>query len=168
MLISAFASHDYVSLCWQALPDFLAETNYQNPSDSSHSPFQKGHQTDLMAYEWALRVPSRFNNFMLWMAASREGQKMFLDVYPFEKELCHDVEPQTPLFVDVGGGIGHQCLALKQRLPHVPGRVILQDLPPMVSQAIPCEGVEHTVHDFMTEQPIKGNTSPTKSRRKAC
>ena len=142
---------------WQALPEFLAETRYQNPSDTFRSAFQKGHGTEKPAFEWLMSLPSRFNNFNIWMGASREGQKRFLDVYPFEKELCYDLKPETPLFVDVGGGIGHQCLALKQRLPHVAGRVINQDLPPAIAQAIPCDGVEHTVHDFMGEQPIKGN-----------
>ena len=94
------------------------------------------------------------------MAASREGQNTFLDSYPFEKELGHSLKPEISLFVDVGGGIGHQCLALKQRLPHLSGRVINQDLPPVIAQAIPHEGVEHTVHDFMAEQPIKGNFPP--------
>lgn len=151
-----YHNHDNILPCWQALPEFLAETKYQNPSDGAHSPFQKGHRTDQMPFDWALAVPSRFDNFLQWMMANREGQKMFLDVYPFEKELCHSLKPEIPLFVDVGGGIGHMCLALKQKLPHAPGRVINQDLPPAIAQAIPCEGVEHTVHDFMTEQPIKG------------
>ncbi|KAK0511298.1 hypothetical protein JMJ35_005871 [Cladonia borealis] len=115
-----------------------------------------GHRTEQAAFEWALSVPSRFDNFNLWMAANREGQNIFLDVYPFEKELCHGLEPDTPLFVDVGGGIGHQCLALKQRFPHVPGRVINEDLPPVIAQAIPCDGVEHMVYNFMTPQPVKG------------
>lgn len=109
-----------------------------------------------MPFDWALAVPSRFDNFLQWMMANREGQKIFLDIYPFEKELCYKLKPETPLFVDVGGGIGHMCLALKQKLPHTPGRVINQDLPPAIAQAIPFAGVEHTVHDFMTEQPIKG------------
>ena len=109
-----------------------------------------------MPFDWAMAVPSRFDNFLQWMMANREGQNMFLDVYPFEKELCHGLKPETPLFVDVGGGIGHMCLALKQKLPHVPGRIINQDLPPAIAQSIQCPGVEHTVHDFMTEQPIHG------------
>ena len=83
---------------------------------------------------------------------------MFLDVYPFRWEHCNDLNPETPIFVDIGGGIGHQCLELKKRLPDVPGRVVLQDLPPVIAQALPCDGVENTVHDFRTEQPIKGIT----------
>ena len=156
---SIFCSHDNILPCWQVLPEFLAETKYQNPSDAAHSPFQKGHRTELMPFDWALAVPSRFDNFLQWMMANREGQKMFLDVYPFEKELCHGLTPETPLFVDVGGGIGHMCLALKQRLPHAPGRVVNQDLPPAIAQAIQSDGVEHTIHDFMTDQPIKGRQS---------
>jgi demethylsterigmatocystin 6-O-methyltransferase len=143
--------------CWQALPKFLAETKYQNPTDPAHCAFQEGHNTEQMAFQWALSVPSRFDNFNLWMAATHEGQNTFLDVYPFEKELCYCLKPETPLFVDVGGGIGQQCLALKQKLPHLSGRVINQDLPPAIAQALPCEGVEHTVHDFTTKQPIEGN-----------
>ena len=94
------------------------------------------------------------------MAASREGQNTFLDGHPFEKELGHSLKPEISRFVDIGGGIGHQCLALKQGLPHLSGRVINQDLPPVIAQAIPCEGVEHTVHKFMAEQPIKGSFPP--------
>lgn len=142
--------------CWQALPEFLAESEYKNPTDPSHCAFQKGHRTEQAPFEWAMSVPSRFNNFNLWMAANREGQNIFLDVYPFEKELSHGLKPDTPLFVDVGGGLGHQCLALKQRSPQVSGRIINQDLPPVIAQAIPCDGVEHMVHDFMTPQPVKG------------
>lgn len=147
--------------CWQALPEFLAESEYKNPTDPTHCAFQKGHRTEQVPFEWAMSVPSRFNNFNLWMAANREGQNIFLDVYPFEKELCHGLKPETPLFVDVGGGIGQQCLALKQRFPRVPGRVINQDLPPVIAQAIPCDGVEHMVHDFMTPQSVKGECPMT-------
>ena len=94
------------------------------------------------------------------MTACHEGQNIFLDVFPFDKEIGIDSEPETPLFVDVGGSIGHQCAALKKKFPNIPGRVILQDLPPVIAQAIPTEGVELMVHDFMTEQPIKGMVAP--------
>ena len=151
-----FCSHDNILPCWQVLPEFLAETKYQNPSDGAHSPFQKGHRTDQMPFDWAAAVPSRLDNILQWMKASREGQKMFLDVYPSEQEHCHGLTSDTPLFVDVGGGIGHQCLALKQRLPDAPGRVINQDLPPAIAQAIQYAGVEHTIHNFMADRPIKG------------
>lgn len=142
--------------CWQALPEFLAETKYQNPTDSTHTPFQKGHGTDLVPFLWLQDKPTYLNNFGSWMTASREGQNTFLDIFPFEKEVASNMKPETPLFVDIGGSVGHQCVALKKRLPKIPGRVILQDLPPVIAHAIPEEGVEPMAHDFMTEQPIKG------------
>ncbi len=33
------ASHDNILPCWQVLPEFLAETKYQNQSDGAHSSF---------------------------------------------------------------------------------------------------------------------------------
>ena len=142
--------------CWQILPGFLAETKYQNPTDITHTPFHKAHGTDLVPFLWAQDKPVYLKNFAAWMTACREGQNIFLDVFPFETEIALDSKPETPLFVDIGGSIGHQCAALKKRLPTVPGRVILQDLPHVIAQAISAEGIEPMVHDFMTEQPIKG------------
>lgn len=95
------------------------------------------------------------------MAATHEGQNIFLDAYPFEKEICRGLSPYTPLFVDISGGNGSQCVALRQRLPHVQGRVINQDLPPVIAQAIPHECVEHTVNDFLSHQPIQGHICQT-------
>lgn len=142
--------------CWQVLPQFLAETKYRNPTESTHTPFQKAHGTDLVPFLWLQDKPIYLNNFGTWISASREGQNIFLDVFPFQKEITSRSKPETPLFVDIGGGIGHQCVALKKKLPNIPGRVILQDLPPVIAHAIPAEGIEPMVHDFMTEQPIKG------------
>ncbi|KAL9099171.1 MAG: hypothetical protein Q9187_009536, partial [Circinaria calcarea] len=141
---------------WQALPKFLADTNYRNPSDPAHCAFQPGHNTDEVPFLWVLSRPTNFANFNLWMSASREGQQIWLDVFPFEETLCHHLNPDTPLFVDVGGGLGHQCQALKARYPNIPGRVILQDLPQTIQQAIPTDGVEVMPYDFWTPQPIKG------------
>ena len=90
------------------------------------------------------------------MTANHEGQNLFLDGFPFEKEVATTSNPETALFVDVGGGFGHQCNALRARLPNVPGRVILEDLPAVVARATPAEGVEVLGHDFMKEQPIQG------------
>ena len=138
------------------LPSYLAEIKYQNPTELRKSAFQPGHNTDLTPYEWLMVHPAEFIDTMQWMSAQREGEKIWTDVFPFEQELGHNLTAETPLLVDVGGSIGHQCVAFKAKYPHLPGRVILQDLPPVIANAIPAEGVEATVHDFFTEQPIKG------------
>ncbi|KAL9045235.1 MAG: hypothetical protein Q9214_001696 [Letrouitia sp. 1 TL-2023] len=148
---------DTVMPCYQQLPKFLLDTKFQNPTDSFHSPFQRAHKTDQLAFVWMHEHPSSLDFFVKWMGAQHEGQPIWLDVFPFEQKLCnHNLAPETPLFVDVGGGAGHQCHALKARHPHAPGRVILQDLPQTISQAAPTEGIETMAYDFWTPQPIKG------------
>lgn len=66
------------------------------------------------------------------------------------------------LVVDIGGGKGHQLIELAAKNTHLPGRLVLQDLP----QGLPCTSAEqetlsqHNVeainHNFFGPQPIKG------------
>jgi len=79
----------------------------------------------------------------------------WLSVYPFEEEAGECGEDDV-LFVDLGGGIGHQCVALRQKYPGVKGRVMVQDLEHSIKGKLDHEGVEGMVHDIFEEQPIKG------------
>ena len=92
------------------------------------------------------------------MTAQREGQLSWLDVLPFEKMLCRDTNPEVPILIDIGGGVGHQCATFKARFPNLLGRVILQDMPQTISQAISTPGVETMAHDFCTPQSIRGTS----------
>lgn len=83
----------------------------------------------------------------------------WLDSYPIEQR-SQGLAPKQTLFVDIGGGIGHQCIALRERLSAVKNKVILQDLDVVVAQAIKHEGVETMAYDFWQLQPIKGSLSP--------
>lgn len=87
------------------------------------------------------------------MTKQHGGNADWLSVFPFEKELATD----GPVFVDVGGGIGHQCAALKKKFPNIPaGKVVLQDLALCIENALPTPGVDAQVHSFFDPQPIKG------------
>lgn len=91
----------------------------------------------------------------------------WLDVVDIENEYTSKMtddgtEADAPVFVDVGGGNGHQCVALRRRCPCLKGqrRVVLQDLPSILEKAdmIPDDcagGVEKTGYDYLTEQPVK-------------
>lgn len=70
---------------------------------------------------------------------------------------CADWPSEKPVFVDVGGGTGQQCVAIKEKFPDLPGKVILQDLPAVVAGAKLPEGMEAMAYDFFTPQPVKGN-----------
>ncbi len=97
-------NHDTVLPSWTATPRFLAETGYKNPSDMMHGPAQMGHQTDEPLFRWLPKRPVNFEAFNQWMTAQREGQPNFLSVFPAEKLLLNGATPETPIFVDVGGG----------------------------------------------------------------
>jgi hypothetical protein len=93
------------------------------------------------------------------MEAQRKGEKTWLDVLP-RRLITSDPNSNAPLFVDVGGSIGHQCAALIAAFPEINRKVILQDLPPVIAHALPTKGVENMVHDFWQPQPVKSELFP--------
>ena len=86
---------------------------------------------------------------------SRSGPQWF-DIFPVTEKFTLS-DPSAPLLVDVGGGVGHNLVAFKQRHPNVLGKLIVQDIPVVVKNAkdLPT-GVEAVVHDFFMPQPVKG------------
>lgn len=79
--------------------------------------------------------------------------------YPVKERLLEGMTANKGevTIVDVGGGMGHDLVELKKKHPELFGRYILQDLPQVIEQIPqPLEGIEATVHDFYTEQPVKG------------
>lgn len=139
------------------MPKFLKETNYKLPVDASRTPFQLGLGTDKTIFEWFVGQPEllgHFNNYMALHRKQTEGIS-WLSVYPVEAEAAGKPADQ-PLYVDIGGGIGHQCKQFKEKFPNLPGRVVLQDLPHSIARAFPTPGVENMAHDFFTPQPVLG------------
>jgi hypothetical protein len=95
-------------------------------------------------------------DFHMWMAAVYgDRPTTWLDAYDLAKH-CEGSTDEDVIFVDVAGGIGHQCALLKAKLPQLKGRVILEDLPMVTPQAIPTAGVENMGFDMWQGQPIKG------------
>ncbi|KAJ5706777.1 hypothetical protein N7488_006578 [Penicillium malachiteum] len=138
------------------LPEFLAQTKYQDITSPVHTPLQKAFNTELPGFLWAQTQPEVFRHFNQFMMAQHADMPHWLDLYPIEQR-CEGVAPEQALFVDVGGGIGHQCVALREKLPASQNKVILQDLDVVVAQAIKHEGVEVMPHDFMQPQPVTGS-----------
>lgn len=103
-----------------------------------------------------MQFPARVQNFGLWMQFNKAGLPTWLDVVPAE-ELTSNSDPEKPLFIDVGGSIGHQCAALKDVYPDIKGKIIYQDLPPVLAHGLQIPGVESMAYDFWQEQPVKGN-----------
>ncbi|MCJ1400195.1 hypothetical protein MMC11_003399 [Xylographa trunciseda] len=146
---------DSVNPIYQCLPSFLAANKYANIASSTDGPFQTAHHTPLPVFIWLQQQPDNLHWFNQWMAAQRDGLPTWLSVFPLEAQAA-GLDPEGTLFVDVGGGIGHQCQLLKATHPTLPGRVILQDLPQTLAHALPIDGVVQQAHDFFTPQPVLG------------
>ena len=154
---------DNVASTWQELPKFLAETNYQDISNPINTPFQKANNTDLFCPAYFTRFPDIIENFNQYMAFQRGELPDWLSVFPIDQsDPPNGVSHEPVLFVDLGGGLGHQCVSLKSKYPHSSGRIILQDLPQVIEEATPVrsQGVELMVHDVFQIQPVKGIRSP--------
>jgi len=164
MLIVPPSRSDLVAPSFLAFPQFLRETGYANPIDPKHTPFNLGTRTEQTLFEWIKDHPDTLLHFNTWMSVQRDPRSTFLDVLPFDQELANGTDDDSILFVDIGGSRGHQCIAFRKRYPHLRGRVILQDLPHVISQVktdpLPgFERIETDAHDMFTPQTIKGRYS---------
>lgn len=150
-----YHNFDTIGPAWQALPDFLKEHKYQKVENVVDTPFQKAWNTDKPGFVWAQTQPEKLARFNQFMAGQRMGMTQWHEVYPIA-EKTQDLGPEQVFFVDVGGGIGHQTIALREKFPGLKNRFILQDIPFTIAQAIPHEGVEAVVQDFFQPQGIIG------------
>ncbi|KAJ8112883.1 hypothetical protein OPT61_g4851 [Boeremia exigua] len=89
---------------------------------------------------------------------SSSEEATFVPSYPVAERLRID-DPERVLFVDVGGGVGHQLVKFRERAVGLAGKFVLEDLPAVLAQAsdLP-EGVVKVGHDFFQPQPegVKG------------
>lgn len=154
-------SFDVVAPATMALPSFLARTNYQTPTNPRDCPFQEGFKTDDLAFEYLPKHPEFLNNFNMWMTGQREGRANWLDFFPFEEQILTGFEggDSAVMLVDIGGARGHEMKAIKEKYPHLPGKLVLQDQPNTVAQALPVPRMQAMAHDFFTPQPIKGKSN---------
>ncbi|CAG9950381.1 unnamed protein product, partial [Clonostachys rosea f. rosea IK726] len=139
----------------QSLPDFLEQIGYTNPVAETHTAFKLAFNTDLNAYAWFGQNPTQLNHFNTYMALRRNPDSTWLSVYPVAEEAAA-WPSEKPLYVNIGGGVGHQCAQFREKYPDLPGRIVLQDLPHSVAQALPTPGVENMAHNILEPQPVVG------------
>ena len=95
------------------------------------------------------------------MAGYAQGRPKWMDVdfYPVAERVGKDLRcnDTSTIIVDVGGGMGHDLRELKAKHPNLRSRLVLQDLPETINEIEHAgEGIEATVHGFLTPQPIRG------------
>jgi demethylsterigmatocystin 6-O-methyltransferase len=156
------SSFDSIGPAINALPDYLKEKKYQDIIDAADCPLQKAHATDLPAFLWVQTRPENFKHFNNFMTVQHMGLNSWLDLYPYQEKVKSLHSPDQPLFVDVGGGLGHQSVAFREAVGDIPNKIVLQDLDPVLAHAIKHPGVEIVPQDFYQPQPevTKGMSSP--------
>ncbi|CAG8126401.1 unnamed protein product [Penicillium salamii] len=138
-----------------ALPEFLAKHKYQDITSPTATAFGLAYNTELPAFIWLQSEPERVSHFNRYMQAEETGLQPWLETYPIEEKSL-DLEPEQIFFVDVGGGIGHQAVGVKQWIPQIMNQIIVQDQEVVVPHAIQQNGVKAMAHDFFQPQPIQG------------
>lgn len=138
-----------------AAPAYLASKNYVNPTDVNDVPFHKAFNTDMQFFPWVMQDKTAGENAAITMSTWRDGLRTWLDKYPVQ-EVLKDTTENEVAFVDVGGGMGHQAQELKARYPDIKGRIIVQDLAPMLEHAPRVDGIEYMPQDFFKPQQVEG------------
>lgn len=145
-----------------ALPAFLEKTNYRNPTSATDTAFQLGYKTDMGFFGHLQQEPITARRFNNHMGVYAQGRARWMDpgFYPVQEQLIEGTTlgKEDVLLVDVGGSFGHDLLDFRRKWPSVPGRLVLQDLPEVVSSVkdLLHPSIDVTAHDFFTQQPVKG------------
>ncbi|KAJ4308931.1 hypothetical protein N0V94_009154 [Neodidymelliopsis sp. IMI 364377] len=125
----------YPVLSCSKFAEYMQKTNYATPSTADAGPYQYAFDTNMNMFEYLHEHPPLGKQFDHHMGGYRQGRPSWMDphFYPVEKEL------------------------IKAKFPQAPGRLVLQDIPAVIDGIQQLDNkIERTVHDFLTEQPIKG------------
>ncbi|CEJ62264.1 hypothetical protein PMG11_10767 [Penicillium brasilianum] len=138
------------------LPEYLRAHDYANPQEYARSPMHWA--VGQSQFEWLASNKDQQTLFNSYMASRRQGKPMWFDVYPVERLLGHAVPCEDTVFlVDVGGNQGHDLSKFRQRYPHLPGKLVLQDLPKVVKGVSGREArIDVMAYSFLDAQPIRG------------
>ncbi|EME79094.1 uncharacterized protein MYCFIDRAFT_79782 [Pseudocercospora fijiensis CIRAD86] len=132
------------------MPDLLATHAYKYPADIENTAYAEGHGLSL--FKDLAERPALGRAFNKYTATVTHGRRPWYDVFPIEDL---DVEDNEVMLVDIGGGRGHDLAALARK--QMPGELVLQDLPEVISQ-VPREWkcrFTSQAHDYFTPQPRK-------------
>ncbi len=144
-------------------PEYAKATNYKTPNQVDSGPLQYAFNTQLNMFEYLTAHSSFGMQFNNHMGGYHQGRPSWMDqgFYPVEERLIHgaQTDQDATFLVDIAGGVGHDLEEFLRKVPHAPGRLVLQDLEAVIDQAHGLgDRIHKMVYDFYTEQPIKGES----------
>ena len=109
---------------------------YRSPTSVASGPLQHTFTTDLPSFEyWATLSGDVLQNFNTYMTGNRSSRPSWIEWFPVEHSVLRGAKEDdgAVLIVDVAGGRGHYLETFRQRFHNAKGRMILQDLPHVIS-----------------------------------
>ncbi|KAF2160874.1 hypothetical protein M409DRAFT_59657 [Zasmidium cellare ATCC 36951] len=131
---------DFMVPSFTALPQKLAAEQYKSPqTDPQHAALQVAHQQEgTTIFDFLVANPDVASSFSQLMTTWGLHDPQLHEIYPIDRlQSGFESSNSDVILVDVG-------------------RIIVQDLLQIIANAPPSNLVEHQVHDFFTEQPVKG------------
>ena len=146
-----------------AMPAYFRQNGYRSPPHSTKGPVQYAFNTRLDTYHYLQTKPEVAKNFNTFMQGHFAGKRLdWLEWFPLQTAtLSGFSEKQSPyVFVDVGGGRGHEAHAVKTKFPTAPGIVVLEDLPEVIEDGSSIHpDIKKVKQNFFEENQIRGTTA---------
>ncbi|KAJ5675961.1 S-adenosyl-L-methionine-dependent methyltransferase [Penicillium macrosclerotiorum] len=141
------------------VPEYFRQKGFKSPRDARAGPFQYAINTDLETFHYWSTQPRVYETFNILMTGSKGSKLGWTHWFPIKENLllgCKSAEGST-LMVDIGGGIGTEISEFYINFPSFPGRLILQDLPPVIRSVKELQAkVERQEYNFFTPQLVRG------------
>ncbi|KAF2197615.1 S-adenosyl-L-methionine-dependent methyltransferase [Delitschia confertaspora ATCC 74209] len=141
-------------------PEYLIKYGYKTPNDAKFGPYQWAYNTKDNFFEYLQNNPPHGVEFNHHMGGYRQGRPSWMDkgFFPVQEQLIDGAKPERAFLVDVGGGMGHDLMEFHRKHPHVPGQLILQDLPIVIENQLGdlSDAIKPISHNFLEPQPVKG------------
>ncbi|USW53620.1 Putative O-methyltransferase domain, S-adenosyl-L-methionine-dependent methyltransferase [Septoria linicola] len=136
------------------LPEFLAATQYTNPTDPLLSlwPYIAGSEL----VPWFQQNSESFISLHHVMRLRGNHSQKWTEFYPWKEQIVDRLTPGRVAFVDIGGGVGQDSEALRLKAPHSfpAGSIVLQDLAEVVNRAEAAgDSIVRMQHNFFEPQP---------------
>ncbi|PHH81830.1 hypothetical protein CDD82_7764 [Ophiocordyceps australis] len=140
--------------------EYSRHHGWKSPTDATDTPLMHAYDMKMDVFTW-LKSRGYDSYFNQYLGGYNLGRLPWMDpgVYPVRERLIEGAtaDANAVFLVDIGGNIGHDMIRFRRYFPDAPGRLILQDLPAVISQTKGLdERIEAMDYDFLTEQPIKG------------
>jgi hypothetical protein len=150
---------DFATRSVANLPRYMEKTGFKDVNEAP-GPFQDCNNTEDGMFPHLMKTPemmSHFNNFMSGSIAMRPNWFNTFDAQSIVLDGAKKDDPEAVLFIDIAGGEGHDVGAFQKAFPDAPGKLVLQDLPPVIDniKALNNKIVRQKI-DFFQEQPVKG------------